>query len=177
MAVWPCDHGRSWWTIISLVSWPWWVDHDGLTMMGWPWWVDHGQTMKHGQLFDEVNLHFRNKNQQGNLPFIEFLMINSFGTRCALMCMPITFVWRDEKFCAWELPWPYPKMCALERIFLLVNLTHSVRDAHLCARSPLPPFDEMRIYAHRNCHDCTPRCAFERIFLLVNLNENCWTIG
>ena len=56
-------------------------------------------------------------------------------------------------------------------------LTHSVRDAHLCARSPPPPFDEMRIYTHRNCHDCTPRCAFERIFLLVNLNENRWTIG
>ena len=51
-------------------------------------------------------------------------------------------------------------------------LTHSVQDAHLCARSPPPPFDEMRIYAHRNRHDCTPRCAFERIFLLVNLNEN-----
>ena len=51
-------------------------------------------------------------------------------------------------------------------------LTHSVRDAHLCARSPPPPFDEMKIYAHRNRHDSTPRCAFECIFLLVNLNEN-----
>ena len=58
-----------------------------------------------------------------------------------------------------------------------ILLTHSVRDAHLCTRSPPPPFDEMRIYAHRNHHDCTPRRAFERIFLLVNLNENRWTIG
>ena len=57
------------------------------------------------------------------------------------------------------------------------TLTQSVRDAHLCARSPPPPFDEMRIYTYRNCHDCTPRCAFEHIFLLVNLNENRWTIG
>ena len=40
-------------------------------------------------------------------------------------------------------------------------LTHSVQDALLCARSPPPPFDEMRISAHGNCHDCTPRCAFK----------------
>ena len=59
----------------------------------------------------------------------------------------------------------------------IIYLTHSVQDAHLCARSPPPPFDEMRIYAHGNRHGCTLRCALECIFLLVNLNENGWTIG
>ena len=36
-----------------------------------------------------------------------------------------------------------------------LSLTHSVRDAHLWARSPSPPFDEMTIYAHGN-HEMRP---------------------